>query len=506
MPFNGSGTFNRVHNWQSDAANSIPITDTRMDAEDDGFAAGLSNCMTRDGQSPATASIPMGGNRITGLANGAALTDAATVGQLQNGAVHWGGTSGGAATAQTIAPTPAATAYAAGQTFKFISGYDAGAGMTLNVSSLGAKTVTIRQGAVAAGDFAAGDLLTVTYDGTAFHLVGVAIPAFGKVAVSGESDVVADGIKDTLTLAAGNGIAITTTPASDTVTIAGATNYQEFTSSGTWTKPAGITFGLAECWGGGGAGGSGRRGAAGTDRSGGGGGSGGSYTYRLLIASALSATEAVSIGAGGTGGAAVTTNDTNGNAGTDGGTTSFGAHLAAYGGQGGLGGTNTAGNGVKGAGVLSSVGAPTSGGSGNAGQFGDGATSTSPVPSGFGGGSGGARNIGSVGGGGGSSFAGGPGGGAGGSISSSNVSYNGGAGGTNAGTGGTASNGGTTPGGAGGNGSGRVGGGGGAAGGGAGGSGGDFGAGGGGGAANVNGNNSGAGGDGGDGRCRVYSW
>jgi hypothetical protein len=50
VPFNGNGQFVRVHNWTSDAANAIDINATEMDAEDNGFAAGLSNCVTRDGQ------------------------------------------------------------------------------------------------------------------------------------------------------------------------------------------------------------------------------------------------------------------------------------------------------------------------------------------------------------------------------------------------------------------------------------------------------------------------
>lgn len=44
--------------------------------------------------------------------------------------------------------------------------------------------------------------------------------AFGTVAVSGQSDVVADQINDTLTLVAGANITITTTPVSDAITIA----------------------------------------------------------------------------------------------------------------------------------------------------------------------------------------------------------------------------------------------------------------------------------------------
>ena len=82
MPYNGSGTFSRVYNWVTDAANSVNITASRMDTEDTGFASGLTNCITRDGQSPALANIPMGAFKITGLGNGVAATDAAAFGQL----------------------------------------------------------------------------------------------------------------------------------------------------------------------------------------------------------------------------------------------------------------------------------------------------------------------------------------------------------------------------------------------------------------------------------------
>lgn len=47
-----------------------------------------------------------------------------------------------------------------------------------------------------------------------------AVNSFGTIAVSGQSNVVADATNDTLTLAAGQGITITTTAGSDTVTIA----------------------------------------------------------------------------------------------------------------------------------------------------------------------------------------------------------------------------------------------------------------------------------------------
>jgi len=78
MPFDGSGNFNRVMNWVSDAAAGIKIVATRHDSEDDNLAAGLSNTLTKDGQSQPTANIPMNGKRLTNLGAPTAATDAAT--------------------------------------------------------------------------------------------------------------------------------------------------------------------------------------------------------------------------------------------------------------------------------------------------------------------------------------------------------------------------------------------------------------------------------------------
>jgi hypothetical protein len=50
MAFDGSGTFVRLFNWVQDKTNAINITASRVDAEENGIAAGLSLCVTRDGQ------------------------------------------------------------------------------------------------------------------------------------------------------------------------------------------------------------------------------------------------------------------------------------------------------------------------------------------------------------------------------------------------------------------------------------------------------------------------
>jgi len=58
MAFNGSGTFVRLHNWVDDRNAAIKITADRHDEEDDGLAAGLSACITKNGESTTSALIP----------------------------------------------------------------------------------------------------------------------------------------------------------------------------------------------------------------------------------------------------------------------------------------------------------------------------------------------------------------------------------------------------------------------------------------------------------------
>jgi hypothetical protein len=122
-----------------------------------------------------------------------------------------------------------------------------------------------------------------------------------------------------------------------------AVNVQQFTSNGTWNKPAGVTYVLVEIWGGGGGGGSGRRGATNTARSAGGGGGGGGYLQQTFMATGLTSTVSVTVGAGGAGGTAITVNDTSGNTGTSGGTSLFGTYITGNGGGGGNAGTSGGG-------------------------------------------------------------------------------------------------------------------------------------------------------------------
>jgi hypothetical protein len=232
----------------------------------------------------------------------------------------------------------------------------------------------------------------------------------------------------------------------------GYSNYQTFTSSTTWTVPAGITRCAVYMVGGGGGGCSGEiRPSTGTTNAGGGGG-GGAIAFDPFYTVTPAASITVTIGGGGSGGAinTSTTANTGGNVGTAGTATSFDGNTVAGGTSsitGGTGGTTFAGfisgrvggnganeqasatfttvrNMLNAAGSLGS-----NGGNGSAGTLlGTGATATN---AGFGGGGGGGQvvtNSTTLGGGPGAGVAGGGAGGAA-AVSNSNITTTAGAGG-----------------------------------------------------------------------------
>jgi hypothetical protein len=72
MPFDGSGNFTRVHNWQQDRDNGIRIVADRHDQEDDNFAQGFNQAFLRNGVVPMSGALNMNGNSIRGIAGGGA--------------------------------------------------------------------------------------------------------------------------------------------------------------------------------------------------------------------------------------------------------------------------------------------------------------------------------------------------------------------------------------------------------------------------------------------------
>ena len=128
------------------------------------MATGLSNAICKDGQTTVTADIPLGTNKITGLKAGTALTDASNLGQAQNAAFAWAGTSGGSANAQTLTMTPAITSYVAGQTFRFKAGFSNSGATTIAINGLAAIAAQANGSAMVGGEIVAGQFYEITLD------------------------------------------------------------------------------------------------------------------------------------------------------------------------------------------------------------------------------------------------------------------------------------------------------------------------------------------------------
>ena len=81
MSYNGSGTF-QINSAGQPVVTGTTISSTAFNALTADLATGLTTALTKDGQTTPTANIPMGGYKITGLANATLSTDAMAYGQF----------------------------------------------------------------------------------------------------------------------------------------------------------------------------------------------------------------------------------------------------------------------------------------------------------------------------------------------------------------------------------------------------------------------------------------
>ncbi|MPY72155.1 MAG: hypothetical protein GEU92_19010 [Alphaproteobacteria bacterium] len=178
--FNGSGNcvrstgvFTGAQVWQNtrDAGRAIRADD--QDTHDNGLVDCIENTVTLDGQNTPSANLPMGTFKHTAVGNAAARDQYSAAGQVQDGDFLELGSVAGTDTI-TGSASPAISAYAAGQTFRFVAADTNTGATTLNVNAVGATAVQKLGAALVAGDITAGDAVAVYYDGTQFQMLSPA--------------------------------------------------------------------------------------------------------------------------------------------------------------------------------------------------------------------------------------------------------------------------------------------------------------------------------------------
>jgi hypothetical protein len=170
MARNGSGTY-ALPAGNPVETNTVISSVVQNNSMTD-IATALTGSIARDGQSPATANIPMGNNKLTGLATPTTRTDATSLGSIVDGVGVYGATVGGTGNAITVTLAPVLTAYVAGQKFSFIASAANTGAVTVDLNSVGAKAITkVGTTALVANDILSGSLVEVEYDGTRFQLL-----------------------------------------------------------------------------------------------------------------------------------------------------------------------------------------------------------------------------------------------------------------------------------------------------------------------------------------------
>lgn len=174
MPRDGSGNYIRPAGQPVSSGTVIDAGVFNTLTTD--IATALTGSMPRDGQAPPLQDLPMGGFKLTGLASGSAAADSVTLGQAQGAAAQWLTSIAGTANAVEGAASPAITAYAAGQTFRFVPASTNTGATTLKIGGLATQNVFAFGAACVGGELVAGVPVTVVHDGTRFQIIGAFSP------------------------------------------------------------------------------------------------------------------------------------------------------------------------------------------------------------------------------------------------------------------------------------------------------------------------------------------
>ena len=160
MAFNGSGTFTIDTPGNPVQGDTIARASVHNDTMTE-IAEGLSKAICTDGQSTITQDIPFNNHRITGLAEGVSIHDAATIQSIIGNTGKFVVTVGGTGNAITLTSTTGLS-LGNGSEFWFVATNTNTGAVTVAVNGLAAKSLT-KAGTIALSpsDIVAGALVGI---------------------------------------------------------------------------------------------------------------------------------------------------------------------------------------------------------------------------------------------------------------------------------------------------------------------------------------------------------
>ena len=171
MSRNGSGIYSLATG--NPVVTGATISSTWANATLNDIATALTGSIAADGQTTVTNNLPMSNYAHTGVANATVRTMYASAGQVQDSTSTYLTSTAGTDTMTALASL-GMSAYVTGQRFSFIAPTTNTGACTLNINSIGIKSIT-KNGSTAlvAGDITSGYIIYVIYDGTQFQIVGL---------------------------------------------------------------------------------------------------------------------------------------------------------------------------------------------------------------------------------------------------------------------------------------------------------------------------------------------
>lgn len=194
MPFDGNGNYVPISPPDFPAVPGTTIRASQYNNEINDIASALTDCVTRDGQSPATSDLPMGNNKHTGVGIATAKDQYARVQEVQSGLYT---TLTSISVAGTTSTTITATApmqmsvYSTGMSFRFVMPSSNVGNVKININAIGDKSLLANGSELGNGVLSAGRVVDIFYDGTNFQLL---TSGFGSSGGSFSSSISINGL------------------------------------------------------------------------------------------------------------------------------------------------------------------------------------------------------------------------------------------------------------------------------------------------------------------------